>query len=235
MAYCSRCGVEVEQDRDHCPLCDTPIHRYDEDETIALSPLWPVQKALPKMSKPRVRFFTVSPILLALFIGFLVVLTMDLRMNGTISWSRYPLATIGMSFSITLGFLIFGGKRIYNLGWITGSVLIMLYLLDSFDGSIVWFNTLGTPVTLLVALYGGLTLIARELLSNRVAIQLTLQTLWITLLCLGIDFVVSDATGNDPFTWSLIVMVPLMAIFVISMVSIFVVDRFFDLDRYLHR
>ncbi len=235
MAYCSRCGVEVEQDREQCPLCDTPIHRYEDENETELSPLWPVQKALPRMSKPRVRFFTVSPILLALLIGFLVVLTMDLRMNSEISWSKYPLATIGMSFSITMGFLLFGEKRILNLGWMTGSVLIMLYMLDAFDGSVLWFDTIGMPITLLVSLYVGMSLIAMELLAKRKGTQLTLQTLWITILCLGIDYVVSDASGAEPFTWSLIVMVPMMTIFLISTIGIFVVDRFFDLDRYLHR
>ncbi len=235
MAYCSRCGVEVERDRKQCPLCDTVIHRYDDTDEGELSPLWPVQKAFPKMSKPRVRFFTLSPVLLALLIGFLVVLTMDLRMNSEITWSKYPLATIGMSFSIALGFLLFGGKRIYNLGWGTGSVLIMLYLLDSFDGSVLWFDTIGMPSTLLVSLYVGVSLISMELLAKKKGMQLTLQTLWITLLCLGIDYVVSSATGSDAFTWSLIVMVPLISIFTISLVSILVVDRFFDLDRYFHR
>ena len=30
MTYCSRCGVEVEERAQVCPLCEAPIQRLDE-------------------------------------------------------------------------------------------------------------------------------------------------------------------------------------------------------------
>ena len=31
MPYCSRCGVEVDDYTDFCPLCEAPIQRLDEN------------------------------------------------------------------------------------------------------------------------------------------------------------------------------------------------------------
>ncbi|MHA1367890.1 MAG: hypothetical protein ACTSP5_15990 [Candidatus Heimdallarchaeota archaeon] len=32
MPYCSRCGVEVEPNKEKCPLCDTKIQELEDEE-----------------------------------------------------------------------------------------------------------------------------------------------------------------------------------------------------------
>lgn len=232
MAYCSKCGVEVEAQRTTCPLCGVPIHRYsEEDET---SPLWPVQRELPAMKKRQKRFFLVLPLQVIFLIATLVLITVDLRMNGSLSWSRYPITVLGSLFSITLGIVLFGKSKILTLGWSTASVLVMLYLLDSFNG-ITWFSSLGVPLTLLSGVYGIITVVTAELLGRRFGAQLTVQALLVTLLCMGIDTVINHAAGTPALTWSLIVAAPLMVLFSVGILGIFVLKRFIDFEKYLHR
>lgn len=232
MAYCSRCGVEVEAHRNSCPLCDVPIHRYDEEEIH--TPLWPIQKEIPIMKKRQKRFFMVLPLQVIFLIASLIVITVDLRMNGYLSWSRYPVTAITSLFLITIGVILCGNSKILTLGWITASTLAMLSVLDSFNG-FTWFPTLGFPLTLIAGLYGGVTLLASDVLGRRLGAQLTLQALLVTLLCMSIDTVISQALGTAPLTWSLIVAAPLMVLFSLGLLGIFVLKRFIDLEKYLHR
>ncbi len=233
MAYCSRCGVEVEANRVQCPLCDTPIHCYDEE--TELSSLWPVQKELPKIRKRTKRILTLMPLLLFLVIAFLVVLIVDLRMTGSLGWSRYALTSLGTIFSVGIGIIIFWDIKILNLVWVTACVLMMLSLFDTFSGGTVWFTSTGVPLTLLTALYGELTLIGANFLGKKYGAQITLQSLLVTLLCFGIEYVLSTSGGTASFTWSLIVAAPLMLIFFTGVFSILVLKRYIDFDKYFHR
>ena len=228
MAYCSKCGVEVEQNKENCPLCGVPIHRYDDKPE--LSPLWPEQKERPKLSSKAMRFITVMPILTALAISLFIVLVIDFQSNKAITWSRYPIVSIITLFSISLGFLIFQGKKIINLAWLTSSIIFLLYFLDSFNGKLEWFSSIAVPLTLLGSAYIGVTLLSSEIFSNKITIQVTLQSLWISLLTVGVDFVI-----NDRLTWSTVIATPLLIIFGIGLLLIFVVTRFINLDKYLHR
>lgn len=233
MAYCSKCGVEVEAERKTCPLCDVPIHRYDEE--AELSSLWPIQRELPKVKKRTKRFLALLPVLIILTIAFLVILIVDARMSGSLLWSRYALTALGALFSVGAGIIILGDTKILTLAWVTITVLVMLWFFDSFNNGLTWFMPLGVPITLVAALYGKLSLIGAGLWGKRYGIQAMVQSLLVTLLCLSLDRIISSYRGSDGFTWSLIVSAPLMVLFALATLSTFVLSRFIDLEKYLHR
>lgn len=233
MAYCSKCGVEVDADRTTCPLCDVPIHRY-EDEAEP-SPLWPIQRELPQVKKRTQRFMALLPALIILAVGFLIVLVVASRMSGPVLWSQYSLTALGALFSIGAGIILLGDTKILTLTWFTVTVLIMLWLFDSFDTGAPWFIPLGLPITLAVALYGKLTLIGADLWGKRYGIQAMIQSLLITLLCLSLDGLISAYQGAAPFTWSLLVAAPLTGLFAFAALCTFVLARYVDLEKFLHR
>ena len=98
MAYCPRCGVEVEERLENCPLCDTVIpaevREHPDggaefpDSVITPSPAY---RKLGEGEKRR---------LAALIIGFLalfpVILTagIDLSRTGTITWSYFVIVPV---------------------------------------------------------------------------------------------------------------------------------------------
>ena len=233
MAYCSKCGVEVDADRTTCPLCDVPIHRYEEE--TELSPLWPIQRELPQVKKRTKRFLALLPALIILAVGFLIVLAVSSRMSGPVLWSQYSLTALGALFSICTGIILLGDTKILTLTWFTATVLLMLWLFDSFDAGRPWLMPLGIPVTLAAALYGKLTLIGAELWGKRYGIQTMIQSLLITLLCLSLDGLISAYQSTAPFTWSLLVAAPLMGLFAFAALCTFVLARYIDLEKFLHR
>jgi hypothetical protein len=233
MAYCSKCGVEVDADRIHCPLCQVPIHRYDEES--GHSSLWPIAQEMTEISKRKNRFLTFLPLHVILFIAFFVILTVDLRMNGTLTWSRYSLTSLGSVILSLLGITLFAETKIVTVGWVTGTVLIMLSLLDSFNTVSSWFLTLGVPLTLITALYSELTIVGIVSLGKKYWLQISLQSILVTLYCLAIDYIISDAGGVSPLTWSLIVAVPLMVLLGFTLFFNLVLKRFVDIEKYLHR
>ncbi len=234
MAYCSKCGVEVEAERETCPLCNIPIHRYEEEEA-ELSPLWPIQQELPEVKKRTKRFLALLPVLTILTVAFLIVLIVDARMSGTLPWSRYALTALGALFFAGTGIIILGDTQILTLAWVTATVLVMLWFFDSFNNGPTWFMPLGVPITLVTALYGKLSLIGAGLWGKRYGIQAMVQSLLVTLLCLSLDGIISSYRGTDGFTWSLIVAAPLMVLFALAALSTFVLNRFIDFEKYLHR
>jgi hypothetical protein len=95
VAYCVKCGVELERDLTSCPLCNTPVY-FPEDGTEGMLKRYPerVQKAQPKHvnlvpSKAFVYLMT-----FILIIPIIVCLMIDIRSNRTITWSFYPAASL---------------------------------------------------------------------------------------------------------------------------------------------
>ncbi len=95
MAYCVKCGVELERDLTSCPLCSTPVY-FPEDMAEGTQKRYPerVQRTRPKHvnlvpSKAFVYLMT-----FILIIPILVCLMIDIRGNRTITWSFYPAASL---------------------------------------------------------------------------------------------------------------------------------------------
>ncbi len=95
VAYCVKCGVELERDLTSCPLCRTPVYFPEEMEEEAQK-RYPnrVQKTQPKHlnlvpSKAFVYLMT-----FILIIPIIVCLMIDIRGKGTITWSFYPSASL---------------------------------------------------------------------------------------------------------------------------------------------
>ena len=233
MAYCSKCGVEVEAERKTCPLCNVPIHRYEEE--TAPSPLWPIQQQLPQIKKRTKRFLALMPVLIILAVIFLIVLVVAARMSEPMLWSRYTLTALGALFSACTGIILLGDTKILTLAWFTATLLAMLWRFDAFDPEQTWFIPLGLPVTLAAALYGKLTLIGANLWGKRYGIQAMIQSLLITLLCLSLDGLISAYRSTEAFTWSLVVAAPLTGLFAFAALCTFVLARYIDLEKFLHR
>lgn len=95
MAYCVKCGVELERNASSCPLCSTPVYLPENmDETSQRSYPERMQKTRPRQvnlvpSKTFVYLMT-----FILIIPTTVCLMVDIRSNGIFSWSFYPAASL---------------------------------------------------------------------------------------------------------------------------------------------
>ena len=132
MPYCPRCGVEVEERLDACPLCDTRIpeevrqrpekpvepSRYPED-VIPPTPMYRT------MSTRQRRILTVA---LIIFMGvFPILLTggIDMARNGGVTWSYYvAIPVVGAALMVWL-FVRFGRRPIVS---VTAAMLILMVI-----------------------------------------------------------------------------------------------------------
>lgn len=226
MAYCSRCGVEVEQSRTTCPLCDAPIHRYEE--LGKLSKLWPNQRVLPKKKILFLQAAMIIPACFLLIIAFLIILVLDLRPDGILNWSAYALTSVG---SVCLGFggiLFVGRNRVLSIAWVTSVLLFMMKLFHSHGGG-VWFTEIAVPITVLAALIVYGSLFSWVFFKKKFRLQVTIHALLLMVLCFGINTIV-----NEQISWSLIVAIPFGVIAATGVFSIGVLPKLIDFDKYFH-
>ncbi len=95
MAYCVKCGVELERNITSCPLCTTPVYLPEDfDESTQRSYPERLQKNKPRQINlvPSKAFVYLMTFILA--IPIIVCLMVDIRNGGKISWSFYPAASL---------------------------------------------------------------------------------------------------------------------------------------------
>ena len=140
MAYCVRCGVELDKGLKACPLCDTEVlladELNDEQEITAFSTRAPRirrPKFTMEFSKPFV--FLISFILL---IPLLVTLIVDFSMNNTITWSFYPITSLILVWILITYPSFFRGYSLFQV--FTVDILAIAVFLLSWTGILVPFR-----------------------------------------------------------------------------------------------
>lgn len=99
MPYCVSCGVELAEKPKQCPLCLTPVmlpvEAQSEEETQGAS-LYPerVQRNPPRRHNLVPSAAVVLILSFLLLIPFLITLLIDLRTNGRVTWSFFPMASL---------------------------------------------------------------------------------------------------------------------------------------------
>jgi hypothetical protein len=106
MPYCPRCGVEVEDRLEKCPLCDTAIpgEVRDPQKTEGIYPADSVKARKMHRSltvrQKRSLFFSLA--VMACLLPLLLTPLLDYTRNGLISWSYYVMISLPALFGITL-------------------------------------------------------------------------------------------------------------------------------------
>lgn len=141
--YCIKCGVELADSEKRCPLCDTEVYHPDIYIKHTPSPYPDVHDRKKKMSKKGV-VFSLS---LMFVIPMIVLLLVDMKINGCVTWSGianlaillgYAVAVLPMWFKrpnpvvfVPLDFALAGGY--------------LLYINEYVDGT--WFLSFAFPVS----------------------------------------------------------------------------------------
>ena len=95
--YCIKCGVELAESEDVCPLCATRVYHPDIERPKA-APLFP--------NNPPEAHYTVTKwgglfIITSIFLlGLVMPLICDLSINGSVTWSGIVMAAILLTYVI---------------------------------------------------------------------------------------------------------------------------------------
>ena len=154
MSICSNCGVEVAEDLRCCPLCRNPLQPGVAGEQQE----WPTPAPVPPEAGRRLRYWLLEILSLLAATGAIVVFAADFASGMSLTWSRYPLASIAFLW-ISAVLLILGSGRVWmSLLAEVAAVGLFLYVLNGLTPGPSWFLPLALPLALLAGAILGLTL-----------------------------------------------------------------------------
>jgi hypothetical protein len=138
MAYCVRCGVELQKGCKACPLCNTEVILPEEQDSSDRVTLF--SDRMPRRVRPRIELapsrsflFLVTFIIL---LPTLVTLFVDFTVNRTITWSFYPVTSLVLLWILIAYPSMLKGHTIFQV--ITMDLLsisIFLMSLDLYSGT----------------------------------------------------------------------------------------------------
>ncbi len=106
MPYCPRCGVEVEDRLEKCPLCDTAIpgevRNPQKSEGIYPADSVKARKMHRSLTLRQKRSLFLSLAVMACLLPLLVTPLLDYIQNGLISWSYYVMISLPAAFGMAL-------------------------------------------------------------------------------------------------------------------------------------
>jgi hypothetical protein len=230
MAYCSRCGVEVEERAARCPLCEAPIQRLDGAKAEA--PRYPEVSVLPGR---QVRYLVWLVSTGALLSTTLMCVAVDLVRGGGISWSRYAATGAGVLWLFITLVVIFARRPIFVIVGQAVATAGFLVLIDLFNGRLDWFVPLALPTVAVVSGASVLVWVAARLSRRAPALTAASVLLSCALGSVGLDLLVSARLGSAGLSWSFIV---LAGAFPLAAFLVYFHLRFgarMDFGRILHR
>lgn len=201
MAYCPKCGVQVERDNRPCPLCDFPIPKVNDTEIDSERKFPEAANLYPiKLRKVLNRIFIFISLLI--FVAISLIFYVDYELNEAFSWSKYSNLSVLAGWGIL--YFVFGYVQSYYKV-ITGIALILLILLfglDIFDGSLDWFMPLAFPIVIGTAVIGLVYSTLIRFLPVRGFNMVGFFFIAVVILSMWINFFVSSHTGEvDLFKW----------------------------------
>lgn len=212
MAYCPKCGVELDASIQNCPLCSFPIPDLGEREKAEANQM--TNKYPNAIIRNRKDYRIIKN---NIFFASLLIVISAIIILGIIK-TIYPMSTTLVNYGLiiiiallfyiffTFGYLKF---RYNSIGFVL-TTLFLTYSIDYQNGELEWFITYALPIVII--LYIDITIF--RILSktsqkkNQFVYVPTLSLLFISILCLGIDGVISiNLKARLSFSWSIIVFI----------------------------
>jgi hypothetical protein len=212
MAYCPKCGVELDAYIKNCPLCEFPIP--DIGENISTEDLKAMEKYPNAINTYRRDYRAIKnkiffSSLLIVVSSIIILSVLKIIYPGSTKIVNY-LVIIIIAFLLYLFFGFLYLKPAYNVIGILLTTIFLTYSIDYQVGEIDWSFSYALPI--IIVLYLDITLF--RLLykfskhKNQFIYLPTVCLLFASILCVGIDGIVTyNLNGKVHLTWSLIVLI----------------------------
>lgn len=144
--YCVKCGVELEEHQDKCPLCKTVVLiDVNNKEFIGEYPMININLYKLKINKIKkaifMSFFTIS------VISILEIFFQNIIIYGNIKWGYYAIPSI-LLFDLFLFVSLNSYKMRINLMLILIGLVSFLLLIDYGNREITWSLKRGIPIVI---------------------------------------------------------------------------------------
>lgn len=204
MAYCPRCGVEIEERLSDCPLCGTGIPEEVRENPQASE--FPEDVILPKpmyrkMEARQRRKLAAMVIAFTALFPILLTLGLDLRAHSRVTWSFFVFVPLLGGAGIAWVIFHYRRRPVSLFNWLILILLAVQSLIDLRLGEEPLFLSPGLPYFLVSFL--AVELFLMFMIRRRPGVLGTLMAFLIDALFLtcAVDYLVSSGLG-----WSLIVL-----------------------------
>ena len=226
--YCIKCGVELEDGAERCPLCETAVPEIkglEEKEFMKEYPMININLYEMKMKKVKkavfLSFFTIS------IISILEVLFQNLIMYGKMEWGYYAIPSI-LIFDLGLFVFLDSYRMRTNLFLLLSGFIAYFLLLDFGDEKLTWSLRLGIPIVLALYL---ISLIFSYVWDKHKSDKLKILNFFIFFV--GIFLLILELIISKKMTWSIFSSIPL---FILSIMLRYAYKSYREeFKRRLHR
>lgn len=229
MAYCSRCGVEVEARAETCPLCEAPVQRLDEPVSEARR--YPEVTAILGRQVRYLVWVVATAVLLS---AALTLVTLDVVLNRRLSWSLYPLTGVGVLWLFITVVVLFARRPIAVIVGQAAATAGFLVAIDLFDGRLEWFMPLALPIVTVVTGASVLVWLVTRLSRRDPAMIAAAVLFSCGAGSVALDLLISAHLGATQMTWSFIVVGAVVPLLVFLLYFHFRLGRRIGLARILH-
>lgn len=144
--YCVKCGVELEEHQDRCPLCKTKVPKDLEDKDFVEEyPMININFYKIKVNKIKkavfMSFFTIS------LISILEIFFQNIIIYGNIKWGYYAIPSV-LLFDLFLFVSLNSYKMRINLILILIGLVSFLLIIDYGNREITWSLKRGIPIVI---------------------------------------------------------------------------------------
>jgi len=196
MPICKHCGVELQPGVTVCPLCGLA----PDADTPRAEPL-----AQPDEQPLRTHSWMWELFTFLCLAGAIVVFAVDFAYGTRVSWSRYPLTSLGLVW-LTGTLIRFRRRRPYML--IVGEtlgVVAFLWFLSANTQSNGWFKPLALPIAMAVAVFCLVAVAAARLLRGGAQVILAVSMVAAGLFMMSLELILHHYVHDRLYvSWSLV-------------------------------
>ena len=203
MLICNKCGVELDDGLNICPLCETPVGVHGDDNNLTYHMK---TRSIDETKKvhllKRVLWQVTSVLLLS---GIVATLTINIAIQGSITWSIYPVCICLMIFSYASLIALGRTGILFPLlgGWLMS--VVVLIVVQWYSG-LTWPLRLALPILCSVNAVGVAFILVVTNLRTRGLNVLAIGLIAVSVLCLAIEGIISKYFGDAiKLQWSVIV------------------------------
>ena len=212
MAYCVKCGVELEPRAKKCPLCNTPVVLpFEQTETFDTP--YPVYKQKPKLKIGKGTAMIVVG--LVLLLPLLITVISNLTINHAMTWSQYVISSLLTFYVVIASIVMLKEKPVLAIIVIGLDIEAFLMFINYMTHG-QWFLTFALPLVAIVTIFSIVFAILCSKHLIKVPTLVSLTMLFSGILCILIEILLCLLIkGEIVLLWSLY---PFATMFILSIV-----------------
>jgi hypothetical protein len=208
MPFCSKCGVEVDDIVEVCPLCGTPVQKFNTGNEIPRTP-YPPENPSPNKKPASEYNLTLVWIIITVifFIPLFALLTINFEYKGSSAWTGYALSSIISAWLCVTIVFTFRKNYIICSAGIMAVLSLLLFFFDFLYDNMTWFFPFGLPALFLLYILAIAVIILSSKVKEKGLNIIAFILIAAGLFCFGFDslFTLMVIKIIKP-SWSLIIL-----------------------------